>query len=391
MKHKKILLIALICLIGIGISVPLFSGHRPFKNLTAEDITSANVRLSPPDTTIQISETEELEELASYLNEVVIYNKDNSYTEYVGQGAIFTLSLADGSQVEIIEFNPFIIIDGTGYKCKYEPCEALNNYANRLLPDNDTTNFLMPEEGYYSNEYDEILRIKKEDDGTYNILEYGITHLLYVENAVGIYNSETGILEFSGKDDRGNDIKAEIENKGDCLEVTVIQSSYEDIIGTKQEFFQVENNISEQNSTGLQWDIIPMVMVNNKLYYDTGKESTLDGRCGVMDGKIISTVDGSEIPTQNDQSNFGTGFEYQYGSDDTIEIFMNEKLDEMTRELLLMFDGTDPEEIDRLRNEWLAELESRKSEFQKPDRVVDYVNVICDVAIEREKRRMQVA
>ena len=39
-------------------------------------------------------------------------------------------------------------------------------------------------------------------------------------------------------------------------------------------------------------------MVNNKLYYDTGKESTLDGRCGVMDGKIISTVDGSEIPTK---------------------------------------------------------------------------------------------
>lgn len=323
MKHKKILLIALICLIGIGISsIFLFSGHKPFKDLEATDITSANVQLSPPDTAIQIVETEEL---VSYLKEVVIYNKDNSYTEYAGQEAVFTLSLADGSQVKITAFNPFIIIDGIGYKCKYEPCEALNNYANRLLSDNDTANFLMPEEGYYSNDYDEILRIKKEDDGTYNILEYGITHLLYVENAVGIYNSETGILEFSGKDDRGNDIKAEIENKGDCLEVTVIQSSYEDIIGTKQEFFQVANNTSEENSTELQWDRIPMVMVNNKLYYDTGKESTLDGRCGVMDGKITSTVDGSEIPTQNDQSNFGTGFEYQYGSDDTIEIFMNEK------------------------------------------------------------------
>lgn len=70
---------------------------------------------------------------------------------------------------------------------------------------------------------------------------------------------------------------------------------------------------------------------------------------------------------------------------------MNEKLDEMTRELLLAFDGTDPEEIDRLRNEWLAELESRKSEFQRPDRAVDYVNAICDVAIERAKRRMKVA
>ena len=57
------------------------------------------------------------------------------------------------------------------------------------------------------------------------------------KNAIGTYDSETGILSFSGKDDRGNDIKAEIENKGDHLEVTVTQSNYEDIIGTKQEFF----------------------------------------------------------------------------------------------------------------------------------------------------------
>ena len=112
MKHKKFLLIALICLIGIGISFLLFSAHRPFKDLEAADITSASVRLSPPDTTIQIVETEEL---VSYLNEVVIYNKDNSYTEYAGQAVIFTLSLADGSQVEIIAYNPFIIIDGIGY------------------------------------------------------------------------------------------------------------------------------------------------------------------------------------------------------------------------------------------------------------------------------------
>ena len=122
MKHKKFLLIALICLIGIGISFLLFSAHRPFKDLEAADITSASVRLSPPDTTIQIVETEEL---VSYLNEVVIYNKDNSYTEYAGQAVIFTLSLADGSQVEIIAYNPFIIIDGIGYKCKYEPCDCL--------------------------------------------------------------------------------------------------------------------------------------------------------------------------------------------------------------------------------------------------------------------------
>ena len=64
---------------------------------------------------------------------------------------------------------------------------------------------------------------------------------------------------------------------------------------------------------------------SGKLYYDTGKESTVSARCGVMDGEITSTVDGSEIPTKDNQSNFGTGFEYQYGADNTIEIFMNEK------------------------------------------------------------------
>ena len=69
MKHKKFLLIALICLIGIGISFLLFSAHRPFKDLAAADITSASVRLSPPDTTIQIVETEEL---VSYLNAVLV-------------------------------------------------------------------------------------------------------------------------------------------------------------------------------------------------------------------------------------------------------------------------------------------------------------------------------
>lgn len=47
----------------------------------------------------------------------------------------------------------------------------------------------------------------------------------------------------------------------------------------------------------LEWDKIPMVMVDGKLYYDTGKESTVSARCGVMDGEITSTVDGSEIPT----------------------------------------------------------------------------------------------
>ena len=67
-------------------------------------------------------------------------------------------------------------------------------------------------------------------------------------------------------------------------------------------------------------------MVNDKLYYDTGRESTIEMRCGNMDGEITSSVDGTQIPTQNNESNFGSGFGFQYGSEeDTIEVYMNEK------------------------------------------------------------------
>ena len=68
-----------------------------------------------------------------------------------------------------------------------------------------------------------------------------------------------------------------------------------------------------------------MVRIDGKLYYDTGRESIMDARCGTMDGEITSTVDGTEIPTEDNQSNFESGFGYQYGADDTIEIYMNEK------------------------------------------------------------------
>ena len=86
-----------------------------------------------------------------------------------------------------------------------------------------------------------------------------------------------------------------------------------------------EELMLKQEEADVMYDRIPMVRVDGKLYYDTGKESTINWRCGNMDGEITSTVDGTEIPTEDNQSNFGSGFNYQYGADDTIEIYMNEK------------------------------------------------------------------
>ena len=86
-----------------------------------------------------------------------------------------------------------------------------------------------------------------------------------------------------------------------------------------------DEQLTEQSEANKMWDRIPMIRINGKLYYDTGRESTTSRRCGNMDGEITSTVNGTEIPTEDNQSNFGSGFGYQYGADDTIDIYMNEK------------------------------------------------------------------
>ena len=73
-------------------------------------------------------------------------------------------------------------------------------------------------------------------------------------------------------------------------------------------------------------DRIPMVMVNGTLYYDAGRESSIVARCGMMDGEITASVAASEIPVMDDQSNFGTGYGYQYGAGEgTIELYINGK------------------------------------------------------------------
>lgn len=72
-------------------------------------------------------------------------------------------------------------------------------------------------------------------------------------------------------------------------------------------------------------DLPPLIMVDGQLYQDTGRESTLTGRCGVLDGEITSAVSPQEVPSEYDQSNFGTGFGYQIGPEpDTIEVYLNE-------------------------------------------------------------------
>ena len=82
---------------------------------------------------------------------------------------------------------------------------------------------------------------------------------------------------------------------------------------------------AKQEEESVQYDLIPMVMVDGVLYLDTGLTGTYV--TGDTYGReITSAVQGYEQPAENDQSNFGTGYRYRYGAaEGTIEIEMNSR------------------------------------------------------------------
>ena len=130
MKRKRLFLpgAALALLLALTPAI----GRGPFHDLEASDIRSASVELLPPNVTIQL-DRDEIDTLASLLREVRVTRRDNSYTEYAGQMVRFTLTLTDGGgTTTVTAYNPFLILDGQGWRTAYEPCEALNAFGNRL-------------------------------------------------------------------------------------------------------------------------------------------------------------------------------------------------------------------------------------------------------------------
>lgn len=123
------------------------------------------------------------------------------------------------------------------------------------------------------------------------------------------------------------------------------------------------HNETEQGET---YENPLMVMVNGIVYCDTGRRSELL-RCGMMDGEIASSVERSEEPSEDNQSNFGSGYSYQYGPEGTIEVLYEDewRIFEQ-RDELIWYEGTayqksslSPETL-----EWLAWYTSLTREEQ---------------------------
>ena len=133
LQKRYILIVGVVLAVLLALAAGLlFRGRRPFRDLEAADIAAASVTLMPPDVTLEL-DSAEIRTLAKLLGELRITRPDQSYTEYAGQAIQFTVTFADGTKTEVTDYNPFLIIDGTGWRTAYGPCEALNRFANELL------------------------------------------------------------------------------------------------------------------------------------------------------------------------------------------------------------------------------------------------------------------
>lgn len=94
------------------------------------------------------------------------------------------------------------------------------------------------------------------------------------------------------------------------------------LVGLGVDYDKVNKVIMLKSDAEAKEEAPRYVMIKSKLYKDTD-EINKNMTCGTMDGKILTTVDAKEMPKKDNESNFGTGYEYQIGGEDgsiTVEI-----------------------------------------------------------------------
>lgn len=136
MKKHKILSGLLIAVIGslIIILTIIFYLRLHIAKITvlSSEIDSVVLTANPPNQTVDLKE-EQIDELVDLLNNLTLKETGDSYQEYTGQWVQFDITKTNGTFLSIAELSPFIIIDGNGYKVRYEKGEFLNKFANEII------------------------------------------------------------------------------------------------------------------------------------------------------------------------------------------------------------------------------------------------------------------
>ncbi len=102
------------------------------KSLSADDIKNVTLSAYPPEKSVELTK-DQIDKMLSLLGDINLYEEDNSYNEYGGQWVQFDIMLNSGEKISLAVFNPFFIINRNGYRAEYEPCQALNVFANSII------------------------------------------------------------------------------------------------------------------------------------------------------------------------------------------------------------------------------------------------------------------
>lgn len=106
------------------------------------------------------------------------------------------------------------------------------------------------------------------------------------------------------------------------------ETGYNDGLGIQILGIEVYNNLKdESNNLNLENNHVDedLIMIDGRLYYNTGKESTIKARCGNLDGNITSNINSNQIPSIDDQSNFEGNYGYQRIGRNNVELYINNK------------------------------------------------------------------
>ena len=103
------------------------------KDLSPNDIVCFTVTVQPPGESKSVSNPVYVSDLTTILRSIETYERDNYFNDYAGQWATFVITLKSGETLAVAAHNPFIVINGIGYRTKYDPCEALHCLADDML------------------------------------------------------------------------------------------------------------------------------------------------------------------------------------------------------------------------------------------------------------------
>lgn len=107
------------------------------------------------------------------------------------------------------------------------------------------------------------------------------------------------------------EVKTALINENNYMQLRDLGS----LVGLGVGYDKVNKVIQLKSDAEVKEEAPRYVMIKSKLYKDTG-EINKNMTCGTMDGKILTTVDAKEMPKKDNESNFGTGYEYQIGGED---------------------------------------------------------------------------